>query len=127
MGLYWNRRDHILVCMNLYWNKRYFIGMLENISIYIYFARPFFCLCVCIQYTSKRLNRSGPIFLWNLTTTPKKVYGCSKLQKKLCHKFCDFCKILKMRENITKSANSVVIVLYCTKRRCSQIELQLKN
>ena len=29
-------------------------------------------------------------------------------------------------KNITKSANFFVIILYCTKRRCSQIEQQLK-
>ena len=27
----------------------------------------FVCLSVCIQYTSKRLNRSGPNFLWDIT------------------------------------------------------------
>ena len=47
--------------------------------------------------------------------------------KNLCFKVLSFCKILKMREkNIMKSANFFVFVLYCAKRRCSQIKSQLK-
>ena len=45
----------------------------------------------------------------------------------LCLKVFYFCKVLKMREkNIMKSANFFVFVLYCTKRRCSEIKPQLK-
>ena len=46
---------------------------------------------------------------------------------KICSTVYDFCKILKMRE--IKSLNPrifSVIVLFCIKRRCSQIEQQLK-
>ena len=45
--------------------------------------------------------------------------------KKLCPKFCKIWRCAK--KNIMKSANFLfVFVLYCTKRRCSEIEAQFK-
>ena len=48
--------------------------------------------------------------------------------KNVCPKVIDFCKFLKLREKYYDSFNFClfVIVLYCTQRRCSQIEPQLK-
>ena len=40
--------------------------------------------------------------------------------------FLIFVKFENARKNIVKSANFFVIVLYCTKRRCSQIKPQVK-
>jgi len=37
-----------------------------------------------------------------------------------------FCKILKMRKKIIRNPQTFLFVLYCTKRRCSQIKSQLK-
>ena len=45
----------------------------------------------------------------------------------MCLKVFYFCKILKMREKILWNPQTFfVFVLYCTKRRCSQIKPQLK-
>ena len=51
-----------------------------------------------------------------------------KNYKNLCPTVFDFCKIKKMREKILLNPRTFlfVIVLYYTKRRCSQIEPQLK-
>ena len=47
--------------------------------------------------------------------------------KNVCPKDFDFCEILKMREKIFENSRKFfVIILYCKKRRCSQIELQIK-
>ena len=48
---------------------------------------------------------------------PREGYECSKTQKFIF-------KILKMREKVL--SNFSVFVLNCTKRRCSQIQPQLK-
>ena len=61
------------------------------------------CLSVCIQWTSKRLNQSGPNFVWCLTW-PRMVYGCSELQKIVSNIF-DFSKNLKIQKNLITSAN----------------------
>ena len=55
-----------------------------------------------------------------------KVFGCSKLQNSV-PKLFDFCKILKVREKISFNIQTLFLfVLYCKKRRCSQMELPSK-
>jgi len=48
--------------------------------------------------------------------TPRKVFGCLKLPKFVSKSFWFLLKI------IIKTVNLFVLVLYFTKRRCSQIE-----
>ena len=57
--------------------------------------------------------------------TPGKVYERTKFQK-YCLKVFILVKFENERKNIMKSANFFVFVLYCSKRRCSQIKLQIK-
>ena len=88
---------------------------------YIYFA----CLSICVQLTSKRLNRLGLNFLWDLTW-PQGMFMDAQNFKKLSPNFFDFCKILKCAKKYYEIGKLFIYVLYCTKRRCSQIMPQLK-
>jgi len=99
--------------------------LLSLLSIYTFL----FCLFVCpfVSNTSQQLNWSGPNFVWDLAWPQGRFMDAQnykKLYLKLLQIFVKFkkCakKYLKIRHNFT------VIVLYCTKRRCSQIKPQLK-
>ena len=80
--------------------------------IFIYYLLAWFS--VCIQLTSKRLNRSGPDFLWDLTWTKGKVYGKANFRFCLFTKL-DFWKFFNPR--------NFFLTMY-TKRKCSQLKLE---
>ena len=64
LSFYWLKMPiKIFICTKYYnWLSKMFRG-----NLYINLACLSVCLFVCIQYTSKRLNRSGPNFLWVIT------------------------------------------------------------
>ena len=87
------------------------------VNLYINLA----CLSV------KTAEPIGPKFFAGHLGTPGKVYEWSKLKKNCVLKFFIFVKFWNARKNIKKSANFLfVFVLYCTTRRCSEINRQLK-
>ena len=49
-----------------------------------------------------------------------------KILKNLCTSFLFLKNFENAQKNIMKSANFFVFVLYCTKRRCSEIKPQFK-
>ena len=61
----------------------------------------------------------GPKFCVGPHMTSGKDYRCLKLQK-MCPKVLDFCKILKIREQILSNPRTFLLFLYCTKRVCLQ-------
>ena len=68
----------------------------------------------------------GPKFLWDLTWPQGRVMNDQNF-KNLCLKVFYFWKIFKMRKKILWNPQTFfVFVLYCTKRRCSEIKPQLK-
>ena len=101
--------DHMKGTLYQFWNFK------DNItSIY------------CIQKTSKRLNRLGPNFVCDFTW-PQGRFMNDQNFKNLYLKVFYVCKILKLREQILWNPQTFfAFVLYCTKRRCSQIKPQLK-
>ena len=78
----------------------FFHEILFKICEFFFFAIYKFNLLVCLYpinvYTAEPIK---PKFCVVPRMTPRKIYGGSKLQK-LCPKDFDFCKILKMREQI---------------------------
>ena len=54
---------------------------INEISLYIYIYTLLFCLFVCNHQTSKRLNRSGPNFVWNLTWPQGRFMGNQNFKK----------------------------------------------
>jgi len=87
-------------------------------SLYIY--AMLVCLSVWIQYTSKRLNRSSPNFVWDITShDPGRGVWMLKLKKFMSKSFFGMLDFKISRKNILKSAISKII-LYCMKSRWSQ-------
>ena len=106
--------------------KCFFFPVQFTSFIYQYTLFVFVCLFVCIQYRSKRLNRSGPNFVWDLMW-PQGRFMNDQNFKNLCWKGFSFCKILKMHEKILWNPQTIFSkFLYCTKRRCTQIKPKLK-
>jgi len=110
-------------------NKNIHVFFIRIASIYKFFLSGclFICLSVfCIQQTSTRLNRSGPNFVWDLNW-PQGRFMNDQNFKNLCLKVFYFCKILKLRKKYYEiSKLFFVFLLYCTKRRCSEIKPRLK-
>ena len=85
----------------------------------------FWCLSVCLYPINvKTAEPIGPkFFVGHLG--PQGRFMNDWNFKNLCLKVFYFCKILKMREKILWNPQTFfVFVLYCTKRRCSQIKPQ---
>ena len=72
---------------------------------------------------SKRLNRTGPNIVWDITG-PQGRFMDAQNYKNLCPKVFDFVKILKMRKTDIIYFFNLLIILYCTKRRCVQLEVE---
>ena len=62
------------------------------------------CLSVCIQQTSKRLNRSGPNFVWNLKW-PQERFMDAQNYKNVCPKV--FCFLL----NFENALKNIILLL----------------
>ena len=82
---------------------RYIIYLYIYLFIYTLLVSLFVWLSVCIQKTSKRLNQSGPNFVWDLTW-PQSDFKYAIL-KYFYLKLFNFVKFWKWPKNIMKSAN----------------------
>jgi len=74
---------------------------------------------VFLFVTNKRLNRSGPNFVCDLTWS-QRMFMDAKNNKTLCPKPFEFCMIFKISEKIR--LNLQIFAFNCTKRRSSQID-----
>ena len=83
-----------------------------------------FCLGVCLSVCIETAESIGPTFCVGPHKTPGKVSGCLEFKKVVSKKNFNFCKSLKIHVKIL--LNLRTFFFNRTKRRCSQIELQLK-
>ena len=76
----------------LFLYKTYLVMTTERGYLYIYIYVYILCLSFCPFVSNKRLNRSGPNFVWDLTW-PQGRFIDAKNYKKLFPKVFDFCLI----------------------------------
>ena len=89
-------RNLLLLIWLLFFISYKYITIAFNLYLSIYIRCLSVCLFFCIQWTSKRLNRSGPNFVWDLTWPQGKfifkIHDFFLIHKLFCYCFTTYTK-----------------------------------